>query len=165
MQIARGKRVMTDNSDSGENRREGAYDQATVREWARKTWLRQTMRSGALPDHELKTLDERLARWTKDQQLSGKLPPEWQLLAQRPLLERKFRQGRDEARPFFTPEEQRIVDAGRAAATLRDRIDRREDYGPALSQLATQYMVTNGLGALEARSGITQRFGALYGRT
>ena len=156
---------MTDNSDSGENRREGAYDQATVREWARKTWLRQTMRSGALPDHELKTLDERLARWTKDQQLTGKLPPDWQLLAQRPLLEREFRQGRDEARPFFTPEEQRIVDASRAAAALRDRIDAREDYGPALSQLATLYMVTNGVVALEARSGITQRFGALYGRS
>lgn len=156
---------MTDDLDHDGTKRDGAYDQAAIREWARKTWLRQTMRTDALPAHELKTLDERLARWTADQRLSGKLPPDWQLTAQRQVLERDFRQGRDEARPLFTQEEQRIVDAGRAATTLRDRIDAREDYGPALSQLATQYMVTNGLGALEARSGITQRFGALYGRS
>lgn len=156
---------MTDQREDGSDRREGAYDQATLREWARKMWLRGTMRADALSPEELRLLDERLTRWKADQQHVGKLPPDWQLEALRPAVEREFRTGRDEARPFFTPDEQRAVDASRAAVALRDRIDAREDHGPAVSRLATHHMVTNGVGALDARKDISDRFAALYGRS
>lgn len=158
-------RMMADDRESGGGRQDGTYDQASVREWARKCWLRQNMRANALPPHELATLDDRLARWTADHQLAGKLPPDWDLAARRPALEREFRHGRDAARPFFTPEEQRAVDASRGAVALRDMIDRNEDHGPALSRLSTQHMVANGIGVLDARKGISERFHTLHGRS
>ncbi|MGD9537122.1 MAG: hypothetical protein AB7P52_05135 [Alphaproteobacteria bacterium] len=136
-----------------------------LREWARKMYLREHMRTDALSTHELKALDERLARWTADRQHEGTLPPEWELNARRADLTRSFRHGRDEARPLFTPEELRDVDASRAAAALRDQIERKTDYAGALSRLATQYAVANGLNELDARKNITDRFGSLFGRS
>ncbi|MGF1611312.1 MAG: hypothetical protein ACFCUQ_18060 [Kiloniellales bacterium] len=126
--------------------------------------MRKTMRIEALTAQECRTLDERLARWTADRQMEGKLPPDWELRAQLPKLAKEFKDGRGEARPLFTPEEQRDVDASRAAVALRDRIDGGEDHGPALSHLATQNMIANGLSGLDARKAITERFSALYGR-
>jgi len=40
--------------------------QATLREWARKHYLRDHMREDALLADEFKLLDERLSRWTAD---------------------------------------------------------------------------------------------------
>ena len=73
---------MTDEGGHG-NRHPGSEpDRSTIREWARKTYLRETMRAEALSPHELKLLDDRLNRWTADQQIAGKLPPEAELRAQ-----------------------------------------------------------------------------------
>lgn len=152
-------------ADDGHGKQDGTYDQAAMREWGRKSWLRRNMRSDALSREELAALDGRLARWTADQQLAGKLPPDWDLVACRPALEREFRHGRDAARPFFTPEEQRAVDASSGAVALRDMIDRNEDHGPALRRLSTQHMVANGIRELDARKIISDRFHALHGRT
>lgn len=151
-------------ADDGHGKQDGTYDQAAMREWARKHWLRQNMRANTHLAHELATLDDRLARWTADEQLAGKLPPDWDLAARRPALEKEFRHGRGAARPLFTPEEQRAVDASRGATVLRDMIDRNEDHGPALSRLSNQYMVAHGVGALDARKSISERFHALHGR-
>ena len=50
--------------------------QATLREWARKHYLRDHMREDALLADEFKLLDERLSRWTADRQRTGMLPPD-----------------------------------------------------------------------------------------
>src|SRR5947209_567872 len=71
----------------------------------------------ALPADEFKLLDERLARWTADQQRTGRLPPDYELRAKSAALAKEFANNRDEARPIFTVEEQRDVDASRAAST------------------------------------------------
>src|SRR6266849_9086313 len=113
---------MVDNRESPRNTPE-ADRQATQREWARKHYLRDHMREDALPADELKLLDERLARWTADRQRTGRLPPDYELRAKSATLAREFLNNRDEARPIFTAEEQRDVDASRAACSLRDRID------------------------------------------
>src|SRR4051794_5776730 len=110
--------------------------QSTLREWARKHYLPDHMREDALPANEFKLLDERLARWTDDQQRMGKLPPDYELRAKLPALAREFLNNRDEARPIFTAEEQRDVDASRAASSLRDRIDDRQDLGTSLRQVS-----------------------------
>ena len=123
------------------------------------------MREDALPADEFKLLDERLARWTADQQRTGKLPPDYELRAKSPALAREFLNNRDEARPIFTVEEQRDVDASRAASSLRDRIDDRQDLGASLRQVSVQYAVTNALGELEARKRVSDRFGELYGKS
>src|SRR4051812_8354487 len=122
--------------------------QSMLREWARKHYLRDHMREDALPADEFKLLDERLARWTADQQRTGKLPPDYELRAKSPLLARAFLNNRDEARPIFTVEEQSDVDASRAASSLRDRIDERQDLGPSLRQVSVQYAISNALGEL-----------------
>jgi hypothetical protein len=141
-----------------------APGQATQREWARKHYLRDHMREDALPPHELKLLDQRLARWTADRQREGNLPPDWELHAKSAALGKEFRNNRDEARPIFTVEEQRDVDASCAASALRDRIDGDQDYGPALRQVCVDYAVSNALGEFDARRRVTDRFDELYGR-
>jgi len=138
---------------------------STLREWARKHYLRTHMREDALPADEFKLLDERLARWTADQQQTGKLPPDYALRAQSPALAREFLNNRDEARPIFTVEEQRDVDASRAASSLRDRIDDRQDLGASLRQVSVQYAVSHALGELDARKRVSDRFGELYGKS
>jgi hypothetical protein len=138
--------------------------QSTLREWARKHYLRDHMREGALPADEFRLLDERLARWTADQQRAGKLPPDYELRARAATLGKEFVNNRDEARPIFTMEEQRDVDASRAASNLRDRIDGDQDYGPALRQVCVGYAVSNALGEFDARRRVTDRFDELYGR-
>jgi hypothetical protein len=139
--------------------------QATLREWARKHYLRDHMREGALPADELKALDQRLARWTMDQQRTGRLPPDWELNAKSASLANEVRNNRDAARPIFTAEEQRDVDASRAASALRDRIEEDEDHGSSLRQLSVEYAISNALGELDARKRITDRFADLYGRS
>src|SRR5215472_233850 len=142
----------------------GSDRQSTLREWARKHYLRDHMREDALPEHESKLLDERLARWTTDQQRTGRLPPDYELRAKSGALGKEFLNNRDEARPIFTAEEQRDVDASRAASNLRDRIDGNQDYGPALRQVCVDYAVSNALGEFDARRRVTDRFDELYGR-
>ena len=137
----------------------------TLREWARKHYLRDHMREDALPAQEFKLLDERLARWTADQQRTGKLPPDYELRAKAPALARQFLNNRDEARPIFTVQEQRDVDASRAASSLRDRIDEREDLGGSLRQVSVHYAIANALGELDARKRVSDRFGELYGKS
>jgi hypothetical protein len=87
--------------------------QDTLREWARKHYMRDHMREDALPALEFRQLDERLARWTADQQRAGKLPPDYELRAKSAALGREFLNNRDEARPIFTVEEQRDRAIGR----------------------------------------------------
>jgi hypothetical protein len=139
--------------------------QATLREWARKHYLRDHMREDALLADEFKLLDERLSRWTADRQRTGMLPPDWELKAKSATLAREFRNNRDEARPIFTVEEQRDVDASRAASSLRDRIDGHEDLGASLRQASVQYAISNALGEFDARKRVGDRFGELYGRS
>jgi hypothetical protein len=139
--------------------------QAALREWARKHYLRDHMREDALPADEFGLLDERLARWTADRQRTGRLPPDYELRAQSAALAKDFLNNRDEARPIFTVEEQRDVDASRAASTLRDRIDGHEDLGASLRQVSVQYAISNALGELDARKRVSDRFGELYGRS
>ena len=136
-----------------------------MREWTRKHYLRSHMREDALPADEFRLLDERLACWTADQHRTGKLPPDYELRAKSPALAREFLNNRDEARPIFTAEEQRDVDASRAASSLRDRIDDRQDLGASLRQVSVQYAVTNALGELDARKRVSDRFGELYGKS
>ena len=139
--------------------------QSTLREWARKHYLRNHMRDDALPADEFKLLDERLAHWTADRQRTGNLPPDYGLRAKSAALAREFLNNRDEARPIFTLEEERDVDASRAASSLRDRIDDRHDLGASLRQVSVQYAVSNALGELDARKRVSDRFGELYGKS
>jgi hypothetical protein len=155
---------MIDNLQPPTNTPE-AVRQATLREWARKHYLRDHMREGALPADEFRLLDERLARWTADQQRTGKLPPDSELRARSAPLGREFLNNRDEARPIFTVEEQRDADASRAASSLRDRIDDRQDLGASLRQVSVQYAISNALGELDARKQVSDRFGELYGKS
>lgn len=48
-------------------------DRDVLREWARKSYLRSDMRVEALSVHELRILDDRLARWQADRQLTGRV--------------------------------------------------------------------------------------------
>ena len=114
---------------------------------------RPYMREDALPADEFKLLDERLARWTADRQRTGRLPPDYELRAKSAALAQEFRNNRDEARPIFTVEEQRDVDASRAACSLGDRIDGHQDLGASLRQVSVQYAISNALGELDARGG------------
>jgi hypothetical protein len=155
--------AMVDNLHAPTNTPE-AVRQTTQREWARKHYLRDHMREDALPPNELRVLDQRLARWTADRQREGKLPPDWELHAKSVALAKEFRNNRDEAKPIFTVEEQRDVDASRAASNLRDRIDGDQDYGLALRQVCVDYAVSNALGEFDARRRVTDRFDELYGR-
>ena len=155
---------MVDNREPPRNTPDTDY-QATLREWARKHYLRDHMREDALPADEFKLLDERLARWTADQQHIGRLPPDYALQVKSATLEREFRNNRDEARPIFTMEEQRDVDASRAACSLRDRIDGQEDLGASLRQVSVQYAIANALGEFDARKRVSDRFGELYARS
>lgn len=140
-------------------------DQKTLREWARKTYLRRNMRSEALSPDQLWMLDERLARWTADQQLAGKLPPDWELRSRFPALAREFRGGRDKAEPIFTADELLEVDASRGAASVRNSIDGKGDFAPALRKKAIQYGVSAGMTELEARKKIADRFEKMFGRS
>jgi hypothetical protein len=81
------------------------------------------------------------------------------------VLGKEFQNNRDEARPIFTVEEQRDVDASRAASSLRERIDNRQDLGAALLQESVQYAIANALGELDARKRISDRFGEFYGKS
>ena len=155
---------MVDNREPPRNAPD-ADRQATLREWARKHYLRAHMREDALPADEFKLLDERLARWTADRQRTGTLPPDYELRAKSDALAREFRNNRDEARPIFTVEEQRDVDASRAAGSLRDRIEGHEDLGASLRQVSVQYAISNGLGEFDARKRVSDRFDELYGRS
>jgi hypothetical protein len=155
---------MIDNRD-GPRTTPDADRQATLREWARKHYLRDHMREDALPVDEFRLLDERLARWTADRQRTGRLPPDYALRANSAVLTKEFLDNRDEARLIFTVEEQRDVDASRAASTLRDRIDGRQDLSASLRQVSVQYAITNALGELDARKRVSDRFGELYGRS
>jgi hypothetical protein len=139
--------------------------QATLREWARKTWLREHMRAETLTSEDLTILDERLAQWTADRQRAGSLPSDGELRAKWPALAREFPNNRDAARPIFTVEEQRDVDESRIAFELRDRIDRDQDHGTSLWQLSELYAFFGELGELDARKKITDRFTELYGRS
>jgi hypothetical protein len=139
--------------------------QATLREWARKHYLRDHMREDALPADEFRLLDERLVRWTADQHRAGKLPPDYELSAKSDALAKEFVNNRDEAKPIFTVEEQRDVDASRAASSLRERIDDRQDLGAALRQESVQYAIANALGELDARKRVSDRFGEFYGKS
>lgn len=147
------------NQTSPENR------QATIREWARKTYMREHMRTDALSSHELKLLDDRLTHWTADRQFDGSLPPEADLRLRLPELEKEIRSGRDAARPIFTPEEIVDVDASRGAAALRDQIETHRDFAPAMSNIAVQYAVSANLSELDARKQMSERFEKLFGRT
>lgn len=138
---------------------------ATIREWARKTYMREHMRTDALSSHELKLLDDRLARWTTDRQYEGSLPPEPELRARLPELEREFRSGRIAARPILTTEEITDIDASRTAAALRDHIETHQDFAPAMSNVSVQYAVSAGLSELDARRQVSERFEKLFGRT
>jgi hypothetical protein len=155
---------MVDNRD-GPGTTPDADRQATLREWARKHYLRDHMREDALPASEFRLLDERLARWTADQQRNGGLPPDYELRAQSAELGKAFLNNRDEARPIFTVEEQRDVDASRGASELRDRIDSHQDLGASLRQVSVQYAISNAVGELDARKRVSDRFGELYGRS
>jgi hypothetical protein len=155
---------MVDNLD-GPRTTPDADRQATLREWARKHYLRDHMREDALPADEFKLLDERLARWTADRQRTGGLPPDYELRVKSNSLANEFRNNRDEARPIFTMEEQRDVDASRAASALRDRIDGHEDLGASLRQVSVKYAISNALGEFDARKRVNDRFGELYGRS
>jgi hypothetical protein len=150
---------MVDNLD-GPRTTPDVDRQATLREWERKHYLREHMREDALPADEFKLLDERLARWTADRQRTGGLPPDYELRVKSNALADEFRNNRDEARPVFTVEEQRDVDASRAAASLRD-----EDLGASLRQVSVQYAISNALGEFDARKRVNDRFGELYGRS
>jgi hypothetical protein len=155
---------MVDNRDVPGNT-SNAERQDTLWEWARKHYLRDHMREDALSAQESRLLDERLARWTADQQRSGKLLPDYELRAKSAVLAKEFVNNRDEARPIFTMEEQRDVDASRAAASLRERIDDRQDLGAALRQESVQYAIANALGELDARKRVSDRFGEFYGKS
>jgi hypothetical protein len=137
---------------------------ATLREWARKHYMRDHMRKDALSAQESRLLDERLARWTADEQRTGRLPPDYELRGKSAALAKEFLNNRDAARPIFTMEEQREVDASRAAASLRERIDDRQDLGAALRQESVQYAIANALGELDARKRVSDRFGEFYGK-
>lgn len=141
------------------------HQHATLREWARKTYMREHMRTDALSSHELKLLDDRLARWTADRQFEGSLPPKAELRARLPELEKEFRSGRDAARPIFTTEEVADIDASRGAAALRDHIETHRDFAPAMSNVSVQYAVSAGLSELDARKQVSERFEKLFGRT
>jgi hypothetical protein len=149
---------MVDNREPPRNAPD-ADRQATLREWARKHYLRDHMREDALPADELKVLDELLARWTADRQRTGRLPQDYELRAKSAALAQGFRNNRDEARRIFTVEEQRDVDASRAASSLRDRIDAREDLGASLREVSVQYAISNALGEFDARKRVNDRFG------
>jgi hypothetical protein len=123
------------------------------------------MRVDALSAQESRDLDERLARWTADQQRKGTLPPDYELRANSAALAKEFVNNRDEAKPIFSVEEQRDVDASRAASTLRERIDERQDLGAALRQVSVQYAITNALGEFDARQRVSDRFGEFYGKS
>ena len=140
-------------------------DQDVLREWARKTYLRTNMRVAALSPAELRLLDDRLARWQADRQMAGKLPPDYELRARYPALEREFRGGRDKARPILSADEIKDVDASRAAVAVRDAIDKSGHFAPALPQAAMGYAMSTGLRELDARKAITDRFTDLFGRT
>src|SRR5215469_18780316 len=103
---------MVDNRDVP-GKTPNAERQDTLREWVRKHYLRDHMREDALSAQDSSLLDERLARWTADQQRTGKLPPDYELRAKSAQLAKEFVNNRDEARPIFTMEEQRDVDASR----------------------------------------------------
>ncbi len=137
---------------------------ATLGEWARKHYLRNGMRADALPPEQFKALDERLLQWTSDRQREGKLPPDWELGSKWAALAGQFLNNRDEAKPIFTAEEQRDVDASRAASALRDRLDDKQDPGSSLRHVSVQYAVLNDLGEFDARRRVTGRFEELYGR-
>lgn len=155
---------MIDNREPPRNSLE-ADRPATQREWARKHYLRGHMREDALPADEFKLLDERLARWTADRQRRGRLPSDYEPRAKSYALVQEFRNNRDEARPIFAVEEQRDVDASRAASSLRDRIEGQEDLGALLRQISVQYAISNALGEFDARKRVSDRFGELYGRS
>jgi len=155
---------MVDNRDVPGNTPH-AERQATLREWARKHYLRDHMREDALSAQESRVLDERLARWTADQQRTGNLPPDYELRAKSAALAKEFVNNRDEARQIFTVEEQRDVDASRAASSLRERIDDRQDLGAALRQVSVHYAMTNALGEFDARKRVSDRFGEFYGKS
>ena len=154
---------MTDEGGHGDRHPGSEPNRSTIREWARKTYLRETMRAEALSPHELKLLDDRLARWTADQQIAGKLPPEAELRAQLPELALEFRSRHETARPILTAEEIVDVDASRGAAAMRDYVEKHPDFAPGMSQVATQYAVSAGLSELDARKMIADRFNRLFG--
>ena len=149
---------MTDETDGG-------TDLKTIREWARKTYLRETMRTESHAPDELKTLDARIARWTADQQMAGRLPPDWDLQARRPELVKAFRSGREAAQPILSKEEILDVEVSRNAATVRDAIDKHGASADALREAGSRYGLLSGLGTLDARKQITERFDRMFGRS
>lgn len=155
---------MSDETGDGRGPGGGA-DLTTLREWARKTHLRETMRTESHSPDELKTLDARLARWKADQQMAGRLPPDWELQARRPELVKAFRGGREEARPILSQEEILEVEVSRNAAAVRDAIDRNASSSDAVREAGSRYGLLSGLGDLDARKRVTDRFDSMFGRT
>lgn len=140
-------------------------DRATMREWARKTYLRATMRTEALSGHELKLLDDRLARWTADRQADGELPPEAALRGQYSDLERDFRSGHEPARPILTPDEIIDVDASRSAVLVRNFIDQQRDNASRRKGVALQYQASAGNGERYQEKSAAERHHQLFGMT
>ena len=139
--------------------------QDVLREWARKTYLRSSMRVETLSPGELSTLDDRLARWQADRQMTGILPPDYELRARYPAFEKELRGGRDKARPILSPDEIRDVDTSRAAVSVRDAIDKQGHFAPALRQASAGYSLSAGMSELDARKAISDRFATLFDRT
>lgn len=154
---------MTDDNAPHDDGQKREADRAIVREWARKTFLRENMHEEAPAPHELDLLDDRLARWTTDRQIAGELPPEWELRGQYSMLEQDFRSGHEEARPILSPAEIIDVDASRSASALRDYIEAHRDHAPGVKLIATRYAVTAGYSELDARKKISERFDRLFG--
>ena len=154
---------MTDEDERADRHTGSEPDQSTVREWARKTYLREHMRDDALPDHQLKLLDERISRWTMDRQIDGHLPSESELRLRLNTLAKEIRNTHEQARPIFTADEIVDVDASRGAAAMRDYIENQRDFAPGLSQVSVRYAVSANLSELDARKRIAERFDRLFG--
>ena len=156
---------MTEDSGTRKNRQAAEPDRVTMREWARKTYLRATMRTEALSGYELKLLDDRLARWTADRQAAGELPPEAALRGQYSELEREFRSSHEPARPILTPDEIIDVDASRSAVLVRDLIDQQRDNATRRKDVAVQYRASAGSYEQESGKSAADRHHQLFGMT
>lgn len=96
--------------------------QDALREWTPKTRLRAHMRVETPLSQERRILHDRLARWQVGRQMSGKLPPDWELPARHSAIEKELG-GR--ARKGAT-----ALDA--VAVSFGDAIDKQGQFGPGL---------------------------------
>lgn len=141
-------------------------DQDVIREWARKRYLRRTMRTDDFSPHEIKTLDDRLAQWTQDRQRDGSLPASSYLNGQYAALAKQFKQMRpEEGRPILTADEQQDIDLSRSATVIREKIEAGGNYIEATKKACASYALSAGVGELDARKKVSDRFHDIYARS